>query len=432
MKKLLILTFALLVSLSLFGRPKENPRITDERVTDWLLDQLRDAGYTVLPEIIVQDTLNRSKQKFSSRYETKGGRGMMMPNWANDSTWSPGMKEPKKEWDDLYFNPKTDQQRKPKHRNQIDQIVDTLVKENPEIVVNNYYNDDPFFYSNHIGRFYHGGFNYWMYQNPFYYYNYWFYSDFGWGWSPYYGYNFPYYNNFYFGYNNYWGWNFGWNWYHPYYQPYYHNNYFGYNGGNHNNNNIGRRDRPSNYTQNIPPSNRRIENTQPQRNRAESPQTRPMYSESRRSYTPSYETPRMSTRPNFNNSRVSNGNMNRGNMQNMENRRENMNGNMGNMRGNMNRSMGNTNVQTMPNSRRETPTQTRTYSPSPNRENFVPSRNYSEPSRNFNSGGDMSRRSNSSGFSNTSNSGGGSSRSSNGSSSSGTSNNSGGNSPTRR
>lgn len=421
MKKLLLLTLVILVSLSLFGRPKENPRITDERVTDWILDQLRDAGYTVLPEVIVQDTLNRHKQKFSSRYETKGGRGMMMPDWAVDSTWSPGMKEPKKEWDDLYFNSKTDQQKQPRHRNQIDQIVDTLVKENPEIVVNNYYNDDPFYYSHNIGRFYHGGLNYWMYSDPFWYSNYWYYSNYDWSWE------FRFMRNTYWPYSSfyfvdrydYWGWN---SWmYNPWRFNYYghnnynqYNNYYGNNNFNHNSNNsvtpqYGRRERPSNLTQSNPPR-RSIQQTQPQQR---NPQNMKQYSESRRSYAPSYETPRMSTRPNFNNSRINNGN----------------NGTMRGNVGNMNNNTGNIN---MPNSRREATPQTRTYTPTQNREYSAPSRSYSEPTRNFNSGSDMGRRSSGSDFSNSQNYSGGNSRSSSGYSSSGSSNNSGGGSPTRR
>jgi uncharacterized membrane protein YgcG len=370
--------------------------------------------------VVIQDTLNRHKQKFSSRDETKGGRGMMMPDWAVDSTWSPGMKEPKKEWDDLYFNSKTDQQKQPRHRNQVDQIVDTLVKENPEIVVNNYYNDDPFFYSHNISRFYHGGINYWMYADPFWYSNYWYYSNYDWSWE------FRFMRNTYWPYSSfyfvdrydYWGWN---SWmYNPWrfnyygYNDHYNNNYYyGNNNFNHNYNNsntpqYGRRERPSNLTQGNHPSDRRIESTQSQRNRIEpiqqrNPQNMKQYSESRRSYTPTYESPRMNTRPQFNNSRVSNGTMNQGNMMergNMQNRRTEM---MNNQRSTQTRTY-------------STPPTNRTYSQPATNMN-TESRRFSEPSNNFNSGSRNSVSNGSSGsFNSSSGSSSGSSRSSGGSS----------------
>ena len=224
------------------------------------------------------------------------------------------------EYDDLYYQPSKDG--KHRKRQDVDMIVDTLVKQNPKIIVNNYYSDDPFFYSNRIGRFYHGGFNYWMYQNPYYYYNDWFYGDYYYPYfGTYYSWNYPYYwhNDFYFGYNSYWGWNFGWNMYRPYYGHNYwygqHNNYYthnNYNGGGsfQQRPEYGRRERPSNYAQGNPPSNRRIESTQPQRNRIEAPQNKTLYGETRRSYQPTYDNPRMSTRPQYNNSRV--GDMNKG------------------------------------------------------------------------------------------------------------------------
>lgn len=310
MKRLLILTLTTLLSFTLIGSPKENPKIVDEYVTDWVLDQLDGMGYVVLPEIIVQDTLNRKGQN------------------------------PKREFDDLYYNPKMDNPRQPRHRGRTEQIIDTLVKENPNIVVNNYYNDDPFYYSHNISRFYHSGFNYWMYSDPF------LYSNYDWSWE------FRFMRNSYWPYSNfyfvdrydYWGWN---SWmYNPWRFNFYgynnnnhYNNYYGNNNFNHNFNNpnapqYGRRDRPSNLTQGNPPSDRRFEGQQPQRNRINptqqrTPQNMKQYSESRRSYTPTYENPKMGTRPNFNNARMENrrtnmenapqGRMNNG--MNMENRR---------------------------------------------------------------------------------------------------------------
>jgi len=349
MKKLLLTTLAVLLSLSLFGRPRElNPKIIDKEVTDWILDQLRDAGYTVLPEVIVQDTLNHKKQS-------------------------------KKEFDDLYYQPSKDGKIAKHHkRPDVYAIVDTLVKENPDIQVNTHYNDDPFFYSNRIGMFYHGGFNYWHY-NPFFY-DPWYDFDFGWGWNPYYGYNYPYWsypyhNNFYFGWNNYYGWNFGWNMYRPFYG---HNNWYGqhnnfyshnnWNGDNFQRPEYGRRERPSNLTNNqidnrrVQPQQRREVTSQQRIN----PQDKPMYQQNRRSYTPSYENPRLSTRPAFNNSKTMD--MNRGR-------------NMGNM--DMNKNMGN--MSNMGNRRTETSTQSRTYQPQPNKNYNTPSRNYSPPVQNRNS-----------------------------------------------
>jgi hypothetical protein len=304
------------------------------------------------------------------------------------------------EYDDLYYTPSKDA-KSAKHVKQKSVIVedtllfdaynavDTLVKENPDIQVNYVYNDDPFFYSNHLGMFYHGGFNYWHY-NPFFY-DPW-YDDFGWGWNPYYGYNYPYwnypyYNNFYFGWNSYWGWNFGWNWYHPYY---YHNNYWhGHNGfyDQHNNyyshNGInqqpqyGRRERPSNFT------THQIDNrrTQPQERKitGRDPNNRPIYNNERRTYTPAYEKPRMSERPPYNNSRVNlireNTNRYQTNTARPDVRTQQYR-NTENRKGNI-----------------QSSTQSRTYSP-PSR-----SSTYSQPSRSYNSGSADRRSSSSSNFS---------------------------------
>jgi hypothetical protein len=387
MKRLLILALAILLSLTLIGRPKElNPREIDNAISSWVLEGLREMGYTILPEVIIQDTLNRKGEKsnYEKYWESKNGK-MEKRN-------------PNPEFDDLYFNAKTDQPRvKRQKRMNTDQIIDTLVKENPNITVN-YYELDPFYYSNMIGRYHHYGFNYWMYSNPWYY-NSWFYNDFYFGW------NYPYFwhNDFYFGYNWYFGWNrYGYNNYN-----HYNNNYYGNNNFNHNYNNPTtpqyiRRERPSNLTQGNPPSNRRIESTQPQRNRIEPNQQRnsqnmKQYSESRRQYVPTYDNPKMNTRPQFNNSRVSN----------TENRRTNID--------NGNRNIGNTN--TIQNRRYEMNNSTQTYSAPPNR-------SYSEPSR-INNSNDFSRRSNES-----NSSGSGMGRSSSGSSSG--SSNSSGNAPTRR
>jgi hypothetical protein len=364
MKKLALLTLAILVSLTLIGRPRGlNPREIDNAISDWVLESLREMGYTILPEVVIQDTLNRkgAKSNYEKYWEEK--HGSLEVHKPGRNTLSEGDKP---EFDDLYYQPSKDGK---KSRHELTKS-DTVEKEK-KVIIRNYYNDNDYFYANHISRFYHGGFNYWYYSNPFYY-NPWFYDDFYFGWNypyfgSYYSWNYPYFwrNEFYFGYN----WHFGWN------RPYnhygfnnynYYNNYYTYYGGGRfqSTPNYGRRERPSNYTQNNPLPNRRAETIVPQRNRVEVPQQRvnpqdkPTYDQTRRSYTPSYEKPRMSTRPQYNNTRVTNS-------QNMENRRTDM--------GNMNRPTESRSVTTMPNSRREVNTQTRTYTPSSNRTYSAPS-----------------------------------------------------------
>ena len=282
----------------------------------------------------------------------------------------------KPEYDDLYYQPSKDVQKVKKHKrvnteDTLRAVIDTLVKENPDIQVNYVYNDDPFYYSNMIGRYYHGGFNYWMYSDPWYYSN-WMYDPYDWYWDMRFS-GYPYWNyGFGFGYNN-WGWNFGWNWYHPYY----HNNYWNHNNWytHHDNwNNGGRYNGNHEYVhirQESSLSNRRVVPVQPQ-NKA-------MYQTSRRTYSPSYNNPRMPTRPQYNNSRVEN---------NVSNRR--------------------TQISTFNRS-----TQSRTYSPPARSYNSTPSRSYSQSSsRSYNSSSNFSsgRSSGSSNFS----SGGRSSSSSSG------------------
>ena len=442
MKKLLTLTLTFLLTLSIFGSWKENRKITDEQVTDWVLSQLEGMGYTILPEVVIQDTLKHKKQNFSSKYETKGGRGYLLPDWANDSTWSPGSKppkdksnyekyweskngvveqqkpEPKPEFDDLYYQPSKDQKKVKYHKkSDVDIIVDTLVSINPNIEVNTYYVDrDPFYYS--YSRFFRPYFIY----NPYYgyspYYNY-FYDDmyFGWnynymfGWDPFWDYRFgyPYYGygyGFGFGWHNsfYFGWN-SWNWHNHYNQGY---NHYSYNGGAYNSPNYSRRESPSTYTRH------QIDNTG-NRNRIDSQQKRttqgninqkPSYGENRRTYQPSYENPRMSTRPTFNNSRT-NSDRSYNNIQNSSQTRRTEN-------------IGQRNYTPSQRNTYSTPSQSRTY-------NSTPSRNYGGESRRSESfsGGSSFRSSNSSNMGNSSASGG-SSRSS-----SGSSNNSGGGSGRR-
>jgi hypothetical protein len=327
------------------------------------------------------------------------------------------------EYDDLYYLPSKDA-KSVKHVKQKSviaedtllfdayNVADTLVKENPNITIN-YYDNNPFFYSNRIGRFYHGGFNYWMYSNPWYYSNYWMYDLYDWYWESRFM-DYPYYNGFYFGYNSYWswnfGWNWGWNWYHPYYE---HNNYW---YGGHNNFYVynrprqdvqyGRRERQSNlssiYNNRVTSQERRIA---PSQQRNVNPQDRPTYNQNRRTYTPSYNNPRLGVRPQYNNSRPSD--------------------------------MGRT-YERKAEISTESRTQSRTYQPSVNRSSnySTPSRSYSPPatnrSSNFNSSG-ADRRSSSNNFSSGGSSGvSRSSGSSNGSSNSSSSSSGSGHSSSGR
>jgi hypothetical protein len=169
------------------------------------------------------------------------------------------LKATKVEYDDLYYQPSIDNKKiKQKKQN----VIDT----SPDVIIN-YYDSDPFYYSYNIGRFYHRGFNYWMYDNYDWYYSY------------------PLYNDFYFGYNywNLWRYNYNNVWHHQYYGNAHYNNF--------KNTYYSRRERPSTSS-----NDRRISTpTAPIRSKS--------ISESRRSYTPSYTQPRMSSRPAYNNSK---------------------------------------------------------------------------------------------------------------------------------
>jgi hypothetical protein len=290
----------------------------------------------------------------------------------------------KPEYDDIYYQPSKDAQRVKKHKRMSTEdtlryIVDTLVKQNLDIQTN-YYEYDPFLYSYNIGRFYHGGFNYWMYNDPWLYSNYCmmdnYYSNWGYGfmgtfWNPW------YYNDFGFGYGYGWWysnwtpwrhnyWNHDWNNNHNWYT---HNNYNGGGGGYNSNHGY------SHITQGS--ANRRTVQ----------PQTKALYSKTNRSYSPSYNNPRMSTKLQYNNSRVATGGL--------FGRRANVS--------TQSRSYSQSNTQRniAPNSQRST--QSRSYS--------VPSRSYNSSSRsNSNySSGSISRGSN---YSSGSYSSSGSSRSS--------------------
>jgi hypothetical protein len=328
----------------------------------------------------------------------------------------------KSEYDDLYYQPNKDA-KKVKHvkKDNVDILIDTIIKENPNISIN-YYDIDPFFYSYNIGRFYHGGFNYWMYGNPWYYSNYWMFDTYDWYW-----YNPWYHNSFYFGYNNWWyGYN---NWWH---RPYYihndynrYNNFYGYNKQPKQNIQYGRRETYSTLTNNQPNNRRVLPVQQSQEKRTVSPQNKATYQESRRTTnTPSYTQPRMNTRPDYNNSKSISTMPQRRIETSTQSRTQTSTPNV--QRSTQSRTQSGSYSQPSIQRRVETSTQSRTYSV-PTRSSSSnysqPSRSYSQPSNNYNSGSSVSRSSSGSNFSNTSNSGssnssgsGGESRTSTGSS----------------
>jgi hypothetical protein len=354
------------------------------------------------------------------------------------------VEQEKPEYDDLYYTPSKDQLKlKSKElrlrKKEIRMEQDSLYYDAKEEV----YEDLSF--TAQIYRFHrpYYGFGYYNYYwDPFY--DPWFLDSWYYGYTPWYGgWGYPYYRS---------SWYFGFSWGYPYYHypyyhfPYYHydNNYYGsnyghntiYNRNTYNNIAYGRRERPSNLTStttrrepvtinrtvqvdrstgrtlSVTEGNRRVapttttRNTDLQRNsqtqerrlvttqpsKSTSPiQNRPAYnSGERKTYTPTYDQPRLSTRPQYNNS--------------------------------------NTNRVNSYNSSAERRTVTPSQSSTQNRSSYStpPSRSYSTPSRSYNSGSSSSSsRSSGSSYSAPSRSSsgssysGGSSSSSSGSSSSG-------------
>ena len=247
-------------------------------------------------------------------------------------------------------------------------VSDTIIQ---NIEINNYYSDDPFYYSNYIGRFYHGGFNYWMYSDP------WYYDNFYFGY-PYWGYS-------YWGYNGFWinPWNYG------YGGRYENNNHQNYSSGRYIEGFGVSKHGSTQFFSNRNAQNRQI-----------SPQNKPEYSKSNRSYSPTYQQPHMNMKPVFNNSRINNGNRSHDQNSFQSKRSEN---------NNTQRSL-------------QRPSQARTYSPpsQPRSYNSTQNRSYGGESRNFNSGESRSSGSYNNGSSSSSrSSSGGFSGSSSGSSKSG-------------
>ena len=280
MKKPLILTFTLLVSLSLFGRPKENPKTTDERISDFIIEEYKEMGYTVFPEVVIQDTLKKSN--YEKYWEEKNGK----------------LEPPKPEYDDLYYNPKIDKQSKKHAKATVQKIQeDTLYFKNEQPIIIQIENDN--YYTSHFsyGRFYYPyWFNpYWydpfdMFYDPFISFNSHFYWSFGFGHSPYY----PYYYN-----------------YTPWYNPYWYRPYYGYNpayghggGGNHNYSNIPQQRRESSPITANHNGGQHQNQYAPVERRKLGPESKPVYNENRRTYSPSYNNPKMSVRPHYNNSKT--------------------------------------------------------------------------------------------------------------------------------
>ena len=260
--------------------------------------------------------------------------------------------EEKKEWDDLYYIPSKDDIKRKKQDIRLTQKK-IRIEQNAAYydAKQEVYNDLSNYYSNYRYRFYFSfrpSYYYYGYYDPFYYYDPWILDSWYWGWSyPYYSY--PYYrSNWYFGFS--WGYPY---YYHNHFYPYYGHNYYSYNTYNtFNNVSYGRRERTSTLTsssirrepvtvnrtvqidrntgrtvsvtenrrvsssapttinrtdikRDLPPE-RRIANTDQKSNVPS--QNRPVYNGERRTYTPSYEQPRMSVRPQYNNSNTNRGN----------------------------------------------------------------------------------------------------------------------------
>ena len=246
----------------------------------------------------------------------------------------------KREWDDLYYTSSKDElKRKAKYlrlrKREIRMKQDSLYYDAKKEV----YED--FSFTAQIYRFHrpYYGFGYYSYYcDPFY--DPWFLDSWYYGGNSYYGYGFdyPYYHSYWgfgFGYYNWYGWDYPYhsNYYfkHSHYgNNYYNNNYYGYSN-HHSAIQYGRRERPSNLTSNytttrrqpvtinrtvkidrstgrtsIIQENRRTATTARTNNNLQkinSPQERRVTGGNSRnqSYTPSYTQPRMSTRPQYNN-----------------------------------------------------------------------------------------------------------------------------------
>jgi len=188
------------------------------------------------------------------------------------------------EYDDLYFNSNTDTKQIKKQHPTI-QTVDTVKNQN--ITINNYYND-PFFYSNRLSIFYRGGFNFWVYPDSFWYSNYWMYDNYD-CWE-YRFMNHLFWPSSYFYFEYFWSpWRYNYNQYHSHHSYRY----------NFRKPEYGHREKPStmsSYTNKNATQNKRINNVQTQRTQNSI--------NNRRTYTPEYQSPRINTKPQYNNSKT--------------------------------------------------------------------------------------------------------------------------------
>jgi hypothetical protein len=239
------------------------------------------------------------------------------------------------EYDDLYYTSKD--------KKQVTTIFNKKSKQPVSIETQSYnkgYNDGiedmygDFYYTSRIYRFHYGiGFSYYnpywsiSWGNPYWY------DPFYYDWYyPYYSWRYPNYNyNYWYSpwyYDSYYSWRY------PNYNYYYSYNYYNYRSPNYGHGALGSKyygyDSRYGNTKNsyIPVGNsksisqqkyvtngmRKSSSTalsQPQKSvntvtqeRRVNPQDKPLYNESKRTYTPTYSTPRMSQRPQYNNTRT--------------------------------------------------------------------------------------------------------------------------------
>ena len=229
-------------------------------------------------------------------------------------------KQVKKEFDDLYYTPSIDKINYDKN-NYFDADTLILLKENDKKESSNsfiYIIDNDLYYTSLIYRFHNPyPFKYFSfpfkYYYKFYYYNYFWYDPFWYNpfwydsfWYDYFWYC-PYknYSSIYYWNNYYWNWH------------YYNNQHFYYNTYNYYKQKIqtGRRERSSVYTNTLNNNNQKNlqyqikdnKNNNLEINRRQinsSYNEKFLYQESRRTYVPTYEQPRLNSTPKYNNTKI--------------------------------------------------------------------------------------------------------------------------------
>jgi hypothetical protein len=321
MKKLIFLIITVMLSLTLSANPyfklsSENIEAYNilsiyEKFNDNILSEINILTYL---QTIKQDTIHHKKHK--------------QRNYVDD---------------DLYYKPS--QNKSKEYAVKENKIIsnDTLTWDNSDSLrfenenLDTYYtenikdeNSAPSFtkkqmndlhfiiFYNKTNRF---NFSYMNYYNDFYFSSYYYTDSYFWyDWN--YDYCNPYHNSFFYSYHNYWNYNFySYNyWYDLGYYYNFHHNYYSYNYNNFNYNKFrynepikfNRRSSSSNLIR--PNINRRdVYNTQINRpqnssnNRQQNSQVSSRTEQNRRSsYAPSYDKPKVQTRPQYNNTRTSN------------------------------------------------------------------------------------------------------------------------------